>query len=96
MIKNEYEDCEINYPVSWFNLDCYVKINDVNIDVEYDGWYYHQDKMRDIRRDNFVRKQGYKILRVKSNNDDTLPSREQIDAKIQMLLHGWNHVIIQM
>ena len=54
MIKNEYEDCKINYPVSWFNLDCYVKINDVNIDVEYDGWYWHQDIRKDIKRDKII------------------------------------------
>ena len=96
LLFDMYGNCELEYPCGRCSLDCVVVIDGIYIDVEYDGWYYHQDKMRDIRRDNFVRKQGYKILRVKSNNDDTLLSREQIDTKIQMLLHGWNHVIIQM
>lgn len=83
MIKNEYEDCEINYPVSWFNLDCYVKINDVNIDVEYDGWYWHQDIRKDIKRDKIIYKKGFKVLRIKSGY--AIPSKEQLLEGLRIL-----------
>ena len=83
MIKNEYENCEINYPISWFNLDCYVKINDVNIDVEYDGWYWHQDIYKDIKRDNIIYKKGFKVLRIKSGY--SIPSKEQLLEGLRIL-----------
>ena len=83
MIKNEYENCEINYPISWFNLDCYVKINDVNIDVEYDGWYWHQDIYKDIKRDNIIYKKGFKVLRIKSGY--AIPSKEQLFEGLRIL-----------
>lgn len=91
-----YGNCELEKPCGRCSLDCVIVIDGISIDVEYDGWFYHQDKMRDIRRDNFVRKQGYKVLRVKSDKHDTLPSREIIDEKIQSLLNGRNHAVIQM
>lgn len=96
LLLDMYGNCELERPCGRCSLDCVVVIDDILIDVEYDGGYYHQDKMRDIRRDNFVKKQGYKVLRIKSDKHDTLPSPELIDEKIQMLLHGWNHVEIQM
>lgn len=96
ILLDMYGNCELERPCGRCSLDCVVVINDVLIDVEYDGWYYHQDKIRDIRRDNFVKKQGYKIFRIKSNKHDDLPSRKLIDEKIQMLLHGYNYVEIQM
>lgn len=91
-----YGNCELERPCDKCSLDCVVEIDGTFIDVEYDGWYWHQDVQRDRRRDNFVQKQGYKILRIKSNKKDTLPSKEQIDEQIQKLLHGYNHAEIQM
>lgn len=91
-----YGNCELERPCGRCSLDCVVIIDDTFIDVEYDGWYWHQDIQRDRRRDNFVQKQGYKILRIKSNKKDDLPSKEQIDEQIQKLLHGYNHAEIQM
>lgn len=91
-----YGNCELKRPCGRCSLDCVVIVNDAFIDVEYDGWYWHQDEQRDKRRDNFVRKQNYKIFRIKGNKKNTLPSKEQIEKQIQKLLHGWNYVEIQM
>ena len=65
MIKDVYGNSELNYPCDKVSLDCMTIVDDIKIDVEYDGWYYHKDtQVRDTRRDNFVKSQGYKILRI--------------------------------
>ena len=42
-------------------MDIALFINQNKIDIEYDGWYWHQDKQKDIVRDNLIKRQGYKI-----------------------------------
>ena len=91
-----YGNCELEYPCKFYSLDCMIVVNDIKIDVEYDGWFWHQDKKRDDRRDNFVKKHGYKVLRIKSDKHDTLPNKERIDEKVQMLLNGEEYAEIQM
>lgn len=96
LLLDMYGNCELERPCGRCSLDCVVAIGDILIDVEYDGKYWHQDKMRDIRRDNFVKKQGYKVLRIKGNEHDVLPTIEQIDEQMQKLLQGYNYTEIQM
>lgn len=91
-----YGNCELEYPCKFYSLDCMIIVNDVRIDVEYDGWFWHQDKKRDDRRDNFIKKHGYKVLRIKSNKHDALPTKERIDEKVQLLLNGEDYAEIQM
>ena len=87
MLVNCYgsENCKLNMPLSDLALDCVININDVQIDIEYDGWYWHQDKQKDRRRDEFVKSQGYKVLRIKSIR--TIPTIEAINDKINILLN---------
>ena len=49
----------MNKPCSQFFLDIEVISQGVKIDVEYDGWYWHKDKQRDVVRDMIVKKYGY-------------------------------------
>lgn len=77
---------ELEVPCDKCLLDCVVTINNQKIDVEYDGWYWHQDFYKDARRDNFVKKQGYKILRIKGNKKDDIPTSEIIKNNIENLL----------
>ena len=95
-MKKHYQNCFLNYPESLLSLDCAVFLDNVKIDVEYDGWYWHQDTNRDRRRDNFVKSKGYKILRVKGNHQDLMPTQEQIDTAISQLLNGKNYTEIIM
>ena len=39
---------------------------------------------------------SYKILRVKANKRDDIPTKEQINEKMQLLLRGWHYAEIQM
>ena len=91
-----YGNCEIEVPCDKCSLDCVILIDNQKIDVEYDGWYWHQDTNRDRRRDNFVKSKGYKILRVKGNREDLMPTQEQIDIAISQLLNGKNYTEIIM
>lgn len=83
MLNEAGYKCELNYNVGFYCLDCYVKYKGTDIDIEYDGWYWHQDKQKDIIRDRYVRKQGYKILRIKG--DHKVPPLEQIIEKMELL-----------
>lgn len=83
MLKELYGNCELNYPCGKFSLDCMVIVDNLCIDVEYDGWYWHRDKQRDRRRDEVVKSRGYKVFRIIS--DRKLPHIEQIQEKIIFL-----------
>ena len=61
------------------------------IDVDYDGWHWHKNKQEyDKRRNYWVVDQGYKILRIRSNN--LLPTHEQIKEAVDYLVKG-NHTL---
>lgn len=83
ILKAEYGNCNLNQPCGRFSLDCVIVVNDIHIDVEFDGWYWHQNKQRDRRRDEVVKSKGYKVFRILS--DKKLPTIEQIREKIDIL-----------
>lgn len=66
-LKELYGNCELNYPCDIYSLDCYVVVDGVKFDVEYDGTYWHRDKERDERRNNIVISNGYKVFRIVSD-----------------------------
>ena len=79
--------CELNYSLSRVNLDIFLKINNVCIDIEYDGKYWHSGKEReqyDRRRDEFVKSQGYKILRIKSKHK--IPTVKELTSIIEKMI----------
>lgn len=88
MLQDEYK-VELNYPLSQLNLDVAIFIGDIKIDLEYDGWYWHQDQQKDIKRDRIVQKMGYKVLRVKG--DHSIPDKQEIIDKINWLLKDGNY-----
>lgn len=80
-----YGNCELNKIVGICALDCVVNVNGQQIDIEYDGWYWHKDKQgKDRARDEVMKNNGYKILRILSNKD--IPTKEEIKEKIDTLL----------
>lgn len=88
LLQDMYGNCTLNYPVSLCSLDCMLHINDCKIDIEYDGQYWHKDKQKDRHRDEFIKSQGYKVLRVKGNRE--IPTEEQLQEAIDYLVKG-NH-----
>lgn len=95
IIKTKYEDSEINYPFSTCSLDIFICINNIKIDVEYDGWYFHQNKQKDIKRDKFLQSQGIKTLRVRSGH--LLPTEQELFDAIDYLInteHYFKEIIL--
>ena len=102
MLKEQYENVEINYPVCSFSLDIALFLCDKKIDIEYDGWYWHQDKQKDRRRDEVLKSKGWCILRIRSGTK--IPTIEQLieqinyiidnDAKYaQIILDDWKEAV---
>lgn len=52
-------------------LDLYIP--SINTGVEYDGYYWHQDVERDIKKDSICEKNGVKVIRIR---EDGCPSYE--------------------
>lgn len=75
---------ELNYPLSSLSLDVVLFLSDdLKIDIEYDGSYWHTDAQKDRRRDEVVKKLGFKILRIKSGKK--IPTKEQLKQEINYI-----------
>lgn len=83
--KNNF-NVKLNYPVSSISLDVAIFIDELKIDLEYDGWKWHQNQQRDRRRDEFLKSEGWKIVRIKSGHK--LPTFEQIQTSINKLVNS--------
>lgn len=81
-----FSEIELNYPFSTLSLD--IAIIDAKIAIEYDGSYWHQDSQKDRRRDEFVKSQGWKVLRIKSGHK--LPTNDQLKEAVERLLNGFS------
>jgi hypothetical protein len=95
IIKTKYKDAEINYPFGICSLDIFICINNIKIDVEYDGWYFHQDQQKDIKRDKFLQSQGLKTLRIRSSH--LLPTEQELFDAIDYLVdteHKFKEIIL--
>lgn len=84
--------CYPQYVLDRISFDCLLIIDDVKIDVEYDGNYWHRDKEKDIKRDYYTIGQGYKVLRFKS--DYNVPTKEQIIQGVDYLVNSQHHHLI--
>ena len=89
MVKQKYPNAELNYPFSSCSLDIFIYVNDIQIDIEYDGSYWHTDKQRDIKRDKFLQSQGFKTLRIRSGH--LLPTGEELFNAIDYLVNTEHH-----
>lgn len=91
-------NCIKNYPVDRIALDTLLMLNGNKIDVELDGWYWHRNKQEyDKRRNYFVIKQGYRVLRIKTNTQ--LPTREQLIEAIDYLVkdnHRYAEIVLDI
>lgn len=95
MLKNYYGNCELNYPCGSCSLDCMLIVNNVLINVEYDGKFWHNNPQTDRKRDEFVKSQGYKIIRVKGSHN--IPNLEQMQSAINKLVNSeYNFIEIDM
>ena len=81
-------ECVMNKPLNNLFLDISLKIDEILIDIEVDGFYWHKDYQKDRKRDEVVKKEGYKVLRIKF--DHSIPTENQLIDSINKLLNT-NH-----
>lgn len=74
---------ELNYPLARYRID--VAFPDERIAVEYDGWFWHSEA-RDARRDRYLFRHGWKVLRIKSGL--MVPSPEELGVALATLRDG--------
>ena len=88
LLKKHYgEDrVEINYACGRCSMDIVVFFENISVNVEYDGWYWHQNANKDRARDEFIKKRGYRILRIKSGM--AMPNFSDLVDKIEDLRDG--------
>lgn len=87
------ENCFPNYPEGNLSLDCLVVLEDCKIDFEYDGKYWHQNRGKyDAARNAVLMDNGYKIVRIKGNNQDSMPTHTQILEAVDYLVKGNHHL----
>lgn len=83
------ENCERGYAFDKINFDCLLTINNVKIDIEYDGWYWHKNRQEEDRKRNyFLRNRGFKVIRFLANV--AVPSEEEIKQAVDYIVKG-NH-----
>ena len=84
------KNCDPSKLVGSLTFDCLLTVGNDKIDVEYDGWYWHKDKVDADRRRNYkVLNLGYKVLRIKSKYK--LPTKEQIIEAVDYLTKEGHH-----
>jgi len=76
---------KLNYRCGRYAIDIALNVSEVNIAVEYDCWYWH-DEQHDTKRDAYLINQGWRILHIKSGN--LLPSHAQLEKAIRHLISG--------
>lgn len=87
-------NCYPNYPVGNLSLDCYVCLEGHKIDFEYDGIYWHKNRGQiDAARNAILMNNGYKIIRVKANNKDTMPTKLQIQNAVEDIIYNNKHLV---
>ena len=88
------DNCIPSYPEGGLVLDCKLLVDGYCIDVEYDGNYWHRGKgQRDAARNAVLMDMGYKVLRIKANNRDTMPSKQQIIDAVDYLVKDNHHLV---
>jgi hypothetical protein len=88
LVKELYSNAILNYSCLNYSID--VAIPDLKVAIEVDGSYWHQDKERDLKRQNKIEEQGWRVLRYK----DKVPSIQRLldDIKSVSKEKGERHV----
>lgn len=91
------DSCIPGFPVDKINLDCLLTVNNIKIDVEYDGIYWHTGREDyDRKRNHWLISQGYKVIRILENTKNDLPSLERLKEEVDYILEGHDLGYIDM
>lgn len=84
ILRDNGFDVILNYPFKNFNFDVAIFKDGIKIDLEYDCWYWHKNRLHfDRCRDELSKQDGWKILRVKSSRK--IPTIDELNAAIDKL-----------
>lgn len=89
IIKTKYPDAILNHPFGTCSLDVFICVDNIKIDIEYDGSFWHTDQQRDIRRDKYLQSQGFKILRIRSGR--MMPTNNELFEAVDYLVNTKHH-----
>ncbi len=70
----------LNYPCCGYSID--IAIPTLNLAIEYDGSYWHQDEQYDKHRQEQIENEGWVFLRYV----DEIPEKQQLNNDIRRLL----------
>lgn len=79
----------LNYLENGYFLDVAIFIDDKKIDIEYDGWYWHdteQRRLKDKIRNEKLIKNGWKVIRILGGL--LLPTRNDLYLSINKAILG--------
>lgn len=99
MVQELFTDGEVvlNLPLSTLCLDISLITKEgEKVDIEYDGEHWHKDENKDRRRDEFVKSNGYKILRISSKR--MVPTKENLKNSIMELInseHSFKRIFLE-
>lgn len=80
LTKELFNDAEINYPISYFNVD--ILIPSKKLIIEYDGTYWHPNKEKDTERQKDIENLGFKFIRYV----DRIPTKIELLKDIQNII----------
>lgn len=87
----------VNFKDCGTHIDVALRVQGVNVAIEYDGHYWHKDTQeRDAITTQRLIAGGWRVLRIKGNKRDTLPTNGQIFDCIYDLINGWTYAEIDM
>lgn len=75
-------------------LDFYIEKNNIKLDLEIDGKQHEEidRKESDLERDQYLKKQGYIIYRIKWNNINTDAGKQLMKEKIDKFIAFYNNL----
>jgi len=87
--KKLYKICKQIFPDSVLNLSCLnfsldIAIPSINVAIEYDGSYWHQDIDADLKRQQLIEEEGWIVLRYR----DYVPSKNTLLDDIKTITGG--------
>ena len=100
ILANHYgkSNCHPTYQLGRLTMDCLLTLDDLKIDVEYDGYYWHKNrKQYDRARDEVLKREGYKILRIVSKGK--MPTIQQIEEAVEYLKnkeHEFSKILVDL
>lgn len=89
ILKEDFHDAQLNYPIKTkaglYFAD--VGIPSLKLNLEYDSSYWHQDELKDLKRDTNIKAAGWNVIRIKEEHIKQLKSQIELREHILQLIN---------